>query len=91
MLLATLSTFAMAAPAAAQTNPQAEQNAQAQQQAQVNAQGQNPVSGEQTIIVLALEDHTYRVHGEFGPGTEATSVLLPGFAVAVDAVFEAAA
>jgi len=51
MLLATLSTFAMAAPAAAQTNPQAEQNAQAQQQAQVNAQGQNPVSGEQTIIV----------------------------------------
>lgn len=51
MLLATLSTVAITAPAAAQTNPQAEQNAQAQQQAQVNAQGQNPVTGEQTIIV----------------------------------------
>ena len=50
-LLAGLSSFALAAPAAAQTNPQAQQNAQAQAQAQVNAQGQNPVSDEQTIVV----------------------------------------
>src|SRR3954454_20987273 len=51
ILLATLSTFALAAPAGAQVNPKAEQNAQAQQQAQVAAQGQTPVSNEQTIIV----------------------------------------
>src|SRR3954468_8714132 len=50
-LLASLSTFALAAPAMAQTNPQAQQNAEAQAQAQVNAQGQTPVSNEQTIIV----------------------------------------
>src|SRR5205085_9574681 len=40
---------------------------------------------EQRITVLALDGQTYRVHGVFGPGTQATSVLLPGFAVAVDA------
>jgi iron complex outermembrane receptor protein len=51
VLLATLSSLAIAAPAAAQTNPQAQQNAEAQAQAQVNAQGQAPVSNEQTIIV----------------------------------------
>jgi iron complex outermembrane receptor protein len=50
-LLAGLSSFALTAPAAAQTNPQAQQNAEAQAQAQVNAQGQAPVSNEQTIIV----------------------------------------
>src|SRR3954451_8411664 len=50
-LLATLSTIALASPAAAQVSPKAEQNAQAQAQAQVNAQGQTPVSNEQTIIV----------------------------------------
>src|SRR3954453_9697163 len=50
-LLAGLSTFALAVPAAAQTSPQAQQNAEAQAQAQVNAQGQSPVSNEQTIIV----------------------------------------
>jgi Uma2 family endonuclease len=44
---------------------------------------------EQRITVLKLDGSTYRVHGEFGPGTTATSVLLPGFAVAVDAVFAA--
>jgi iron complex outermembrane receptor protein len=51
ILLATLSGLAIASPAGAQVNPQAEQNAQAQQQAQVNAQGQTPVNNEQTIIV----------------------------------------
>ena len=48
-LLATLSIIALAAPVAAQTNPQVQQNAEAQ--AQVNAQGQPTVSNEQTIIV----------------------------------------
>lgn len=43
----------------------------------------------QRITVLTLDGTAYRVHGEFGPGTQATSVLLPGFAVAVDAVFAA--
>jgi len=42
---------------------------------------------EQRITVMTLDGSTYRVHGEFGPGTTATSVFFPGFAVAVDAVF----
>jgi len=42
------------------------------------------------IRVLTLEGQTYKIHGEFGPGTIATSVLLPGFAVSVDEVFAAA-
>jgi iron complex outermembrane receptor protein len=50
-LLASLSTFALTAPAMAQTNPQAQQNAEAQAQAQVDAQGQSPISNEQTIVV----------------------------------------
>ncbi len=45
---------------------------------------------EQRIIVRVLDGPSYRVHGTFGPGDEATSVLLPGFAVAVDAVLAAA-
>lgn len=40
---------------------------------------------ERCILVLTLQDKTYQVHGQFLPGTEATSVLLPGFAVAVEA------
>src|SRR5262249_38181731 len=39
------------------------------------------------IRVLTLEGRTYKLHGDFGPGMQATSVLLPGFAVSVDAVF----
>src|SRR4051794_31264243 len=50
-LLAGLSTFALAVPAAAQTSPQAQQNAEAQNQARVNAQGQSPVANEQTIVI----------------------------------------
>lgn len=41
------------------------------------------------IRVLTLQGKTYKVHGEFGPGTVATSVLLPGFAVSVDELFAA--
>jgi len=44
---------------------------------------------ERQIKVLTLEGQTYKVHGEFGPGTVATSVLLPGFAVSVDEVLAA--
>jgi Uma2 family endonuclease len=42
---------------------------------------------EQRITVLTLDGQSYRVHGEFVPGMQATSVLLPGFAVDVEAVF----
>ena len=41
------------------------------------------------ISVLTLEGTAYRVHGEFGTGTTASSVLLPGFSASVDAVFAA--
>ena len=44
---------------------------------------------EQQITVLTLDGAAYREHGVFGPGTQATSVLLPGFGVSVDAVFAA--
>ncbi len=44
---------------------------------------------EQRIIVLTLDGQEYRVHGEFRPGTQATSLLLPGFSVDVSAVFAA--
>jgi Uma2 family endonuclease len=44
---------------------------------------------EKQITVLVLEGKAYREHGVFGPGTVATSVLLPGFTAAVDAVFAA--
>ena len=45
---------------------------------------------EQRITVLTLDGQSYRVHGTFGSGTLATSVLLPGFSVAVEAVFAVA-
>ena len=44
---------------------------------------------QRTITVLTLDGKTYRVHGEFGPGQTATSVLLNGFAVSVDETFAA--
>ena len=44
---------------------------------------------EKLIRVLTLRGKTYKVHGEFRPGTEATSVLLRGFSVKVDAVLAA--
>ena len=42
---------------------------------------------EQTISVLRLADGRYVEHGVFGPGTRATSALLPGFGVETSAVF----
>ncbi len=44
---------------------------------------------EQRITVLALDGQAYRVHGIFAPGERATSVLLPGFEVDVEATFNA--
>jgi Uma2 family endonuclease len=41
------------------------------------------------IRVLILEGRTYKLHGDFGAGMEASSILLPGFPIAVDAVFAA--
>jgi Uma2 family endonuclease len=41
---------------------------------------------ERRIRVLTLAGKAYRVHGDFGPGSQAGSVLLPGFTAAVDAV-----
>ncbi len=44
---------------------------------------------EQTITVLKLEVGAYVAHGVFGRGEAATSVLLRGFTVSVDAVCDA--
>jgi Uma2 family endonuclease len=40
------------------------------------------------VTVLTLREGAYAVHGEFGEGTTATSVLLPGFGVNVTEVFD---
>jgi Uma2 family endonuclease len=45
---------------------------------------------EKRITVLALENSTYAVRGEFVPGEQADSQLLTGFAVDVAEVFKAA-
>ncbi|RMF37366.1 MAG: Uma2 family endonuclease, partial [Chloroflexi bacterium] len=42
------------------------------------------------ITVLTLKGEQYVVHGGFGPGSVARSVVLPGFEVAVDDVWAAA-
>lgn len=47
----------------------------------------NPL--DETIVVLQLGGEQYSEHGVFGRGERATSVLLNGFAVAVDEVFDA--
>lgn len=44
---------------------------------------------QRNIRVLTLDGAAYRVHGIFSPGETATSVLLPGFTVSVDAVWTA--
>ena len=43
---------------------------------------------EQRITVLSLEGEAYRIHGEFGLGDKATSVLLDGFTIDISALFE---
>jgi Uma2 family endonuclease len=45
---------------------------------------------EETITVLQLEGNIYTVHGVFHRGQSATSALMTGFTVSVDAVFAAA-
>jgi len=47
----------------------------------------NPLTD--TVTVLTLDGDRYAEHGVFARGTTATSVLLPNFAVDVDAVFDA--
>ena len=42
----------------------------------------------ETITVLILANGEYQLHGEFHPGTSATSVLLPGFEVNVTSCFD---
>ena len=44
---------------------------------------------ERRIVVLTLHDETYVEHGSFMPGQTATSKLLDGFSVDVEAVFAA--
>jgi len=44
---------------------------------------------EQRVTVLVLDGPSYRVHGVFGRGATATSVLLPGFEGSVDATLAA--
>jgi Uma2 family endonuclease len=44
---------------------------------------------ERTITVLTLAGKRYRLHGKFGEGEEATSMLLKGFRVAVSEVVAA--
>ncbi|MBM3223827.1 MAG: Uma2 family endonuclease [Candidatus Tectomicrobia bacterium] len=43
----------------------------------------------ETITVLVLQGQAYNEHGMFGRGTMATSALLPGFCVSVDALLDA--
>ena len=45
---------------------------------------------EMRVTVLALVGEAYAVHGEFGVDEQATSLLLPGFAVKVAKLFKAA-
>jgi Uma2 family endonuclease len=47
----------------------------------------NPLN--ETITVLVLQDNGYREHGVFARGAQATSALLPEFAIAVNTVFDA--
>ena len=44
---------------------------------------------DETITVLTLADDTYAEHGVFQRGEQATSVLLDGFSMSVDSVFDA--
>ena len=46
----------------------------------------NPL--DETIAVLVLRDGAYVEHGVFARGQQATSMLIPGFSVAVSQVFD---
>ncbi len=48
-----------------------------------------PCQLDQTITVLTLDWTSYREHGVFHRGQQATSKLLADFAVIVDEVFDA--
>lgn len=39
------------------------------------------------ITVLVLANFLYRMHGEFGPGQNASGILIPDLVVAVDEIF----
>lgn len=43
-----------------------------------------------TVTVLTLDGKSYKTHGEFKPGSTATSVLFEAFSVEVDDIFAAA-
>ena len=45
---------------------------------------------EETVTVLSLDGQSYRAHGEFKPGTVATSPLLPKFQINVTELFKSA-
>jgi Uma2 family endonuclease len=45
----------------------------------------------QQIQVFVLQEKSYRLDGEFGPGMQAISAYLPGFSVPVDQVMALAA
>ena len=47
----------------------------------------NPLT--ETILVFQLKGTRYRKSGEYARGTQAVSVLLPGFSVKVAEVFDA--
>ena len=45
---------------------------------------------DETVTVLSLDGQTYRIHGEFKPGSIATSPLLPKFQIDVTELFRSA-
>ena len=49
----------------------------------------NPLTDEITVLTLPPEADEYAVHGVFGRGDTAVSLLLPGFTAVVSAVFDA--
>jgi len=49
----------------------------------------DPEKNEVHVLVLVLDNGSYREYGVFKPGDTATSMLLPGFAVDVTALFQA--
>ena len=53
----------------------------------------DPTTARITVLTLtgdSVNEFRYAVHGEFGAGEQATSLLLPGFTADVDTIFAAA-